>query len=118
MYEHTFFVYLTDDEADFPCNRTLQMSPGQETPLTVTSPAYPASYPDNIVCITMIESVPGYRIVLSFDEFVLEESPKYYFFSFTYTYRLLLTLLFYVPNIHIHMYVYVKNQFWKKEVCM
>jgi hypothetical protein len=72
----TFFVYSADYEADYSCNRTIQLNPMSETVLKVTSPAYPSSYPDNIVCTTMIETVPGYRIVLSFDEFVLEESPR------------------------------------------
>ncbi|OXA61797.1 Protocadherin Fat 1 [Folsomia candida] len=62
------------DEKDYSCNKTLELSPG--TVLTLTSPAYPMSYPDNIVCLTTIAAVAGYRIVLSFDEFVLEESPS------------------------------------------
>lgn len=74
---HFLCVCLTDyDEKDYSCNKTLELSPG--TVLTLTSPAYPMSYPDNIVCLTTIAAVAGYRIVLSFDEFVLEESPRYF----------------------------------------
>ncbi|ODM96318.1 Tolloid-like protein 1 [Orchesella cincta] len=65
----------THQNVDVSCNRTLKLSPPQVHSMVVTSPAYPSAYPDNIVCVTSIETVPGYKLILSFDEFILEESP-------------------------------------------
>ncbi|CAL8100723.1 unnamed protein product [Orchesella dallaii] len=65
----------THQNVDVSCNRTLKLSPPHVPSMVVTSPAYPSAYPDNIVCVTTIETVPGYKLILSFDEFFLEESP-------------------------------------------
>ncbi|CAG7720057.1 unnamed protein product [Allacma fusca] len=67
---------VTHQKLDFSCNQTLRLLPGQMTSLSVTSPAYPSTYPDNINCFTTVETTPGYRLVVQFDEFSLEESPS------------------------------------------
>lgn len=43
--------------------------------MTIWSPGFPRSYPDNVNCLTMITAPPGYRIVLDFEELVLESEP-------------------------------------------
>lgn len=67
------FVFFVD--VDVSCNRTLKLSSPQVSSAIVTSPAYPSAYPDNIMCVTVIETTPGFKLILSFDEFILEESP-------------------------------------------
>lgn len=57
------------------CNRTLPLS-RQQPRAAVASPGFPRLYPDNANCETHISAPPGYRIVLDFEELVLEDEPS------------------------------------------
>lgn len=54
------------------CNRTLSLSVDQPR-AAVTSPGFPRTYPDNAECHTLVTVPPGYRIIVEFDELILEE---------------------------------------------
>ncbi|XP_071451365.1 uncharacterized protein [Hetaerina americana] len=41
----------------------------------VTSPNFPAPYPDDVRCETVVTAPPGYRLLLEFEELVLEDEP-------------------------------------------
>ncbi|CAG9761696.1 unnamed protein product [Ceutorhynchus assimilis] len=57
------------------CNRTLKLA--RQTPrTTISSPGFPRHYPDNADCDTNIIAPSGYRIVLDFDELVIENEPR------------------------------------------
>ncbi|KAF5270044.1 hypothetical protein FQR65_LT05843 [Abscondita terminalis] len=56
------------------CNRTVILS-RQQSRTSVTSPSFPRQYPDNVVCETEISAPPGYRLILDFEELVLESEP-------------------------------------------
>ncbi|XP_039440556.1 uncharacterized protein LOC120421415 isoform X3 [Culex pipiens pallens] len=56
------------------CNKTIQLTMDRPK-MTIWSPGFPRSYPDNVNCLTMITAPPGYRIVLDFEELVLESEP-------------------------------------------
>ncbi|XP_050299041.1 uncharacterized protein LOC126737949 isoform X2 [Anthonomus grandis grandis] len=57
------------------CNHTLTLS--RQTPrATISSPGFPRHYPDNADCDTNILAPSGYRIVLDFDELVIENEPN------------------------------------------
>lgn len=43
---------------------------------TFTSPGFPRFYPDNIDCTTFIVAPNGYRILIEFEELVLEHEPQ------------------------------------------
>ncbi|XP_044736742.1 uncharacterized protein LOC123298714 [Chrysoperla carnea] len=58
----------------FECNRTINLS-RQLSRTSITSPGFPKQYPDNAHCEINIISPPGYRILLDFDELVLENEP-------------------------------------------
>ncbi|KAK3922172.1 LOW QUALITY PROTEIN: Adhesive plaque matrix protein 2 [Frankliniella fusca] len=56
------------------CTRTVTLT--REAPRTiVTSPGFPRAYPDEAQCDTDITAPPGYRLVLDFEEFVMEKEP-------------------------------------------
>ncbi|XP_068083923.1 uncharacterized protein [Anabrus simplex] len=54
------------------CNRSVELSREQPR-ATIVSPGFPRRYPDNAECDTQVTAPPGYRLVLDFEEFVLEE---------------------------------------------
>ena len=56
------------------CNRSVVLS-REQTRATVVSPGFPNQYPDNAKCDTEITAPPGYRLVLDFEELVLEKEP-------------------------------------------
>jgi len=56
------------------CNRSVTLSREQPR-ATVVSPGFPHQYPDNAKCDTEITAPPGYRLVLDFEELVLEKEP-------------------------------------------
>ncbi|XP_058822414.1 uncharacterized protein LOC131683943 isoform X3 [Topomyia yanbarensis] len=56
------------------CNKTVTLSMDQPK-ATIWSPRFPRPYPDNVNCLTIITAPPGYRIVLDFEELVLESEP-------------------------------------------
>jgi CUB domain len=43
---------------------------------TLTSPGFPRFYPDNMNCVTFIVAPNGYRILIEFEELVLEHEPQ------------------------------------------
>ncbi|GLG96833.1 uncharacterized protein GBIM_03730 [Gryllus bimaculatus] len=54
------------------CNRSLTLS--RDVPrTTVVSPGFPHRYPDNVECATLVTAPPGYRLVIDFEELVLED---------------------------------------------
>lgn len=56
------------------CTRSVTLT--RESPRAiVSSPGFPRAYPDNAQCDTDITAPPGYRIVLDFEEFVVEKEP-------------------------------------------
>ncbi|ENN79783.1 hypothetical protein YQE_03839, partial [Dendroctonus ponderosae] len=57
------------------CNRTLRLS-RQAPRAAISSPGFPRQYPDNADCDTNIISPSGYRIILDFDELVIENEPS------------------------------------------
>ncbi|XP_017779050.1 PREDICTED: uncharacterized protein LOC108564494 isoform X2 [Nicrophorus vespilloides] len=57
------------------CNRSVILSP-QQPRAAVSSPGFPRQYPDNADCDTIIAVPPGYRIILDFEELVLENEPS------------------------------------------
>ncbi|XP_075225285.1 uncharacterized protein LOC142326585 [Lycorma delicatula] len=70
---------LIQPEVEIPvngweCNRTIILSLEQPRAV-VTSPAFPNSYPDNVDCHTLILCPPSHRILIEFDELVLEKEP-------------------------------------------
>lgn len=44
--------------------------------VTLTSPGFPRFYPDNVNCVTFIVAPSGYRILIEFEELVLEQEPQ------------------------------------------
>lgn len=53
------------------CNRSIVLT-RQQPRTAIASPGFPKQYPDNIVCDISITAPPGYRLVLDFEELVLE----------------------------------------------
>ncbi|XP_055586798.1 uncharacterized protein LOC129739391 isoform X3 [Uranotaenia lowii] len=56
------------------CNKSIALTLDRPK-ATIWSPGFPRPYPDNVNCLTMITAPPGYRIVLDFEELVLENEP-------------------------------------------
>ncbi|ETN63746.1 hypothetical protein AND_004532 [Anopheles darlingi] len=56
------------------CNATVTLS-AERSKATVWSPGFPQLYPDSVDCYTFILAPPGYRVVLDFEEMVLENEP-------------------------------------------
>ncbi|CAG9865029.1 unnamed protein product [Phyllotreta striolata] len=56
------------------CNKTITLSRDQPK-ATVSSPGFPRQYPDNSNCDVEIVASPGYKIILDFEELVLENEP-------------------------------------------
>uniref|UniRef100_A0A6P7G3Z4 Uncharacterized protein LOC114333933 n=1 Tax=Diabrotica virgifera virgifera TaxID=50390 RepID=A0A6P7G3Z4_DIAVI len=57
------------------CNKTVILSRDQPR-TSVSSPGFPRQYPDNANCDIDIIASPGYRIILDFEELVLENEPS------------------------------------------
>ncbi|CAH1100186.1 unnamed protein product [Psylliodes chrysocephalus] len=57
------------------CNRTIILSRDQPR-ASVSSPGFPRQYPDNANCDIDIAASPGYKIILDFEELVLENEPS------------------------------------------
>ncbi|KAJ8978844.1 hypothetical protein NQ317_004455 [Molorchus minor] len=53
------------------CNRSVTLS-REQPKTTISSPGFPRHYPDNANCDIEINTSPGYRIILEFEELVLE----------------------------------------------
>ncbi|GJQ68780.1 hypothetical protein Trydic_g14718 [Trypoxylus dichotomus] len=71
---------LRDDEPleeSWPsnCNKSVTLSNQQQRAI-VSSPGFPRQYPDNSDCDTDITAPAGFRIVLDFEELVLENEPS------------------------------------------
>lgn len=76
-FKNSMRFYLTEPVEDgWPpeCNRTVSLS-RQQPRAAVSSPGFPRQYPDNAECETEISAPPGYRLVLDFEELVLEKEP-------------------------------------------
>ncbi|XP_035898286.1 uncharacterized protein LOC118505883 isoform X4 [Anopheles stephensi] len=56
------------------CNVTVTLS-AERSKATIWSPGFPQQYPDSVDCYTLIQAPPGYRVVLDFEEMVLENEP-------------------------------------------
>uniref|UniRef100_A0A182W5H3 Cubilin n=1 Tax=Anopheles minimus TaxID=112268 RepID=A0A182W5H3_9DIPT len=56
------------------CNITVTLS-AERSKATVWSPGFPQQYPDSVDCYTLIQAPLGYRVVLDFEEMVLENEP-------------------------------------------
>nr|CAH7755511.1 unnamed protein product [Callosobruchus chinensis] len=57
------------------CNRTVILSRNQPK-ASVSSPGFPRQYPDNANCDIDIIASAGYKIILDFEELVLEDEPS------------------------------------------
>lgn len=56
------------------CNKTVSLT--KEHPRAgIWSPSFPRQYPDNANCYTTITAPTGYRIVIEFEELVIENEP-------------------------------------------
>lgn len=68
----------SDDSEDsdwyVECVRTLTLTRARPRGV-ITSPAYPRHYPDNARCITTITAPQYYRLIVDFEELVLEKEP-------------------------------------------
>ncbi|XP_071057498.1 uncharacterized protein [Onthophagus taurus] len=56
------------------CNKSIILSRQQQRAV-VSSPGFPRQYPDNADCYTDVTAPKGYRLVLDFEELVLENEP-------------------------------------------
>ncbi|XP_025834353.1 cubilin-like, partial [Agrilus planipennis] len=56
------------------CNKSLVLTQ-QHPSAVITSPGFPRPYPDNIECIMEISAPTSYRLLLDFEELVLEDEP-------------------------------------------
>uniref|UniRef100_A0A182J3R6 C-type lectin domain-containing protein n=1 Tax=Anopheles atroparvus TaxID=41427 RepID=A0A182J3R6_ANOAO len=56
------------------CNVTVTLS-AERSKTTIWSPGFPQLYPDSVDCYTLILAPAGYRVVLDFEEMVLETEP-------------------------------------------
>lgn len=53
------------------CNKTIVLT--RENPrASIWSPGFPRQYPDNTNCLTIITAPEGYRLILDFEELVIE----------------------------------------------
>lgn len=58
------------------CNKTVSLT--KEHPrASIWSPSFPRQYPDNANCYTTITAPAGYRIVIEFEELVIENEQGY-----------------------------------------
>ncbi|KAG5899365.1 hypothetical protein JTB14_036854 [Gonioctena quinquepunctata] len=64
-----------EDSWALNCNRTVKLSRDQPKS-SISSPGFPRHYPDNANCDIDIIATPGYRIIMDFEELVLENEPR------------------------------------------
>lgn len=57
------------------CNKTIYLT-RDKMKTTFASPGFPRFYPDNTNCVTFIVAPNGYRILIEFEELVLEHEPQ------------------------------------------
>lgn len=57
------------------CNKTVYLS-RDKVKRAFSSPGFPRFYPDNIDCVTFIVAPSGYRILIEFEELMLEHEPQ------------------------------------------
>ncbi|GAB0092216.1 C-type lectin-like [Sergentomyia squamirostris] len=57
------------------CNKTIQLTT-ENSKVNVWSPGFPHPYPDNVNCLTFITAPPTHRIIIDFEELVLEDEPQ------------------------------------------
>ncbi|XP_060519804.1 uncharacterized protein LOC132698003 isoform X2 [Cylas formicarius] len=57
------------------CNHSVTLS-NQQPRTAISSPGFPRHYPDNYDCDTNILAPSGYRIILDFEELVIENEPS------------------------------------------
>lgn len=57
------------------CNKSISLS-RQQPRNYITSPGFPKQYPDNAHCEVDVIAPIGYRLVLEFDELVLENETQ------------------------------------------
>lgn len=57
------------------CNKSVQLN-SEHPKINVWSPGFPNPYPDNVNCFTLITAPPTYRIIIDFEELVLEDEPQ------------------------------------------
>lgn len=69
-----FLFYITepvDKLWSSDCNKTIALT--RENPrASIWSPGFPRQYPDNTNCLTIITVPEGYRLILDFEELVIE----------------------------------------------
>lgn len=58
------------------CNKTIHLSRDNMSKFSISTPGYPRYYPDNMNCFSFIIAPSGYRILIEFEEFVLEQEPQ------------------------------------------
>lgn len=57
------------------CNKIIHLS-RDNIKVSITSPAFPRYYPDNVNCFTFIVAPNSFRILIEFEEMVLEHEPQ------------------------------------------
>lgn len=57
------------------CNKTIHLT-RDRTKVSVSSPGFPHQYPANIHCYTVITAPPNHRIIVEFEELVVESEPQ------------------------------------------
>lgn len=57
------------------CNKTIHLS-RDRTKIAFSSPGFPRNYPDNINCLTFLTAPNSYRILIEFEELVVENEPQ------------------------------------------
>ncbi|CAH0385765.1 unnamed protein product [Bemisia tabaci] len=62
---------LADSAKTFDCNRSISLS-SEHPSATVVSPGFPHMYPDNAFCLVEISAPPTHRLIIDFDELVIE----------------------------------------------
>lgn len=61
------------------CNKTITLT--REHPkATVVSFGFPHQYPDSVHCETVVVAPSGYRIIIDFEELVIEKEPSWVYF--------------------------------------
>lgn len=72
----TFYLYQGSYQSSWlsECNKTVSLS--KEYPrASIWSPSFPRKYPDNVNCFTTIIAPKTYRIIIEFEELVIENEP-------------------------------------------
>lgn len=69
------FLEPTEKTRTQECNRTVILST-EHPKAMVASPGFPHQYPDNVKCETLVMAPPGYRLLIDFEELVMEKEPS------------------------------------------